>query len=127
MIRQLRFDCRSGLLCLFITIKHLPKKDTDYEPQLIYYNVQILKAHFNYITNYTADLSSHFVLLGKTWATSLQHFELSGFEEMSHDDNQGTTPRASCSLCFVKKHLIEDRRVSSKHATMVRRIECLNE
>ncbi|KAI8348880.1 hypothetical protein BD560DRAFT_238262, partial [Blakeslea trispora] len=54
-----------------------------------------------------------------TWTTSTQHFELPGFGEVSRVDNQGTTPRANGSLCFVKKHLIEDKRVSSKHAIMI--------
>ncbi|KAI8331289.1 hypothetical protein BD560DRAFT_441262 [Blakeslea trispora] len=107
-----------GTVQLENAFKHLAKKDSGYGFQLIYHNVQSLKAHLNQITNDTAYLVSDFILLGETWTTSTQHFELSGFEEVSRVDNQGITPRANGSLCFVKKHLIEDKRVSSKHATM---------
>ncbi|KAI8361843.1 hypothetical protein EDC96DRAFT_595300 [Choanephora cucurbitarum] len=54
------------------------------------------------------------ILLKKTL-----HFEFSGFEEITRVDNLSTTPRANGNLCFVKKHLIKDRRVSSKYATMI--------
>ncbi|KAI8325632.1 hypothetical protein EDC96DRAFT_550353 [Choanephora cucurbitarum] len=87
--------------------------------QLMFHNVQSLRAHIDQVVHDKAYLCSDFLLFAETWTTNSQTIEIPGFKQVARVNVHGSVPKANGSACFVKTSLLESDSVSNVHEQLV--------
>ncbi|KAI8327645.1 hypothetical protein EDC96DRAFT_549567 [Choanephora cucurbitarum] len=98
---------------------YLIAKSGNYTYQLVFHNVESLKAHVDQIINDKSYLVSDFLLFAETWANSQHIFSLPGVKEASRTNVEGSTPRANGSICFINNSNLDTELVTNIYQRLV--------
>ncbi|KAI8326934.1 hypothetical protein BD560DRAFT_442538 [Blakeslea trispora] len=102
-----------------LKFEQISDRSHSFQFQLMFHNVQSLRAHIDQVVHDQAYLCSHILLFAETWTTNSQTIEIPGFKQVARVNVYGSALKANGSACFVKTSLLESDSVNNIHEQLV--------